>query len=85
MLVEPRIFSGMTASMEKLGVSEVKNEKDTRVMIEATNVDSSEEASRCEKRVRSNKDGSLYPSGSGVSNSIRGTIEWLCAIKNKAG
>ena len=71
--------------MEKLGVSEVKNEKDTRVMIEATNVDSSEEASRCEKRVRSNKDGSLYPLRSGVSNSIRGTIEWLCAIKNKAG
>tara|TARA_Y100000766_G_scaffold260596_1_gene250495 strand:+ start:739 stop:966 length:228 start_codon:yes stop_codon:yes gene_type:complete len=75
----------MTASMEKLGVSEVKNEKDTRVMIEATNVKSSDEISSCGKRVRSDKDGSLYPLGSGVSNSIRGTIEWLCAIKNKAG
>ena len=64
-------------NVETSGVSEVKNEKDTRVMIEATNVKSSDETSSCEKRVRSMRLGCQIPS--------RGTIEWLCAIKNKAG
>jgi len=56
-------------NVETSGVSEIKNEKDTRVMIEATNVKSSDETSSCEKRVRSMRLGSLYPLGSGVSNS----------------
>ena len=55
--------------MEKLGVSEVKNEKDTRVMIEAAKVKSSGETSSCEKRVRSMRLGSLHSLRSGVSNS----------------
>ena len=55
--------------MEKLGVSEVKNEKDTRVMIEATTVKSSDETSSCGKRVRSMRLGSLHSLRSGVSNS----------------
>ncbi len=56
-------------NVETSGVSEVKNEKDTRVMIEAASVKSSDETSSCEKRVRLIRLGSLYPLGSGVSNS----------------
>ena len=86
MLVEP--MGNLAISRGAWGIGGLPNNKElkiTELYRILMNAKLSSKVSNQGKRVRWLNVSSLYLLGSGVSNLTKGTSQWLCAIKIKAG